>query len=371
MLQSIWGLDCNMFPHFLIIAIDLLLIGLSNKKILYISMIAFALTLYCYGVAIYFVPLFLLIISIYLLKKKYINKKDLVICVIIFIAISAPIIMMFAINGLHIEQDIKIGNITIPYYENLSRTDDMVFFSEKPFKQLIDNICSTFKVIFTQKDGTEWNAPKLFGTTYRITSLFAIIGIIKVIKLIIKKENTLENIILIMWLGSCLIIGFIVKEVNINRLNSLWYLILIYGTIGIYEIYEKIKFKKIYKILIITLYLILFIIFTIYFHKYYVKIVDQSGCFSRGFYQTLNYVKNIEQETILYDNIKDDGCLELYIKFNNNNTKNYKEINIEENLKEKINNIDDNEVLIVDVEYRDYGIKSYDKKIGDFIIITK
>ena len=31
-LQSIWGLDCNMFPHFLLIAIDLLYTAVINRK---------------------------------------------------------------------------------------------------------------------------------------------------------------------------------------------------------------------------------------------------------------------------------------------------------------------------------------------------
>lgn len=149
-LQSIWSLDCNMFPHFLLIAIDLLLIGIKNKKALYISMIMFAISLYCYGVAIYFVPFFLLVISIYLLKKNEVSKKNIIICILIFSIIAMPIITMFAINVLHIEQNIKIGNITIPYYKNLSRTEDMIFFSQNPFKQLINNICSTIKVIFAR-----------------------------------------------------------------------------------------------------------------------------------------------------------------------------------------------------------------------------
>ena len=81
-LQSMWSWDCNMFPHFLLIAMDILYTGiLKNKKIVvYISMIFFAITLYCYGIAIYFVPVFLLIFSIYLIKIKKINIKDLVKC---------------------------------------------------------------------------------------------------------------------------------------------------------------------------------------------------------------------------------------------------------------------------------------------------
>ena len=73
-MQSIWSLDCNMFPHFLLFAMDILVTGLKEKRrgLIYLSMFFFALTLYCYGIAIYFVPFFLLIMAIYLVKKKFI-----------------------------------------------------------------------------------------------------------------------------------------------------------------------------------------------------------------------------------------------------------------------------------------------------------
>ena len=87
-----------MFPHFLLIAIDLLLIGIKNKKALYISMIMFAISLYCYGVAIYFVPFFLLVISIYLLKKNEVSKKNIIICILIFSIIAMPMVIFIIIS---------------------------------------------------------------------------------------------------------------------------------------------------------------------------------------------------------------------------------------------------------------------------------
>lgn len=57
-MQSLFAWDCNMFPHFLLFAMDIFYTGiLKNKKaIIYLSMAFFAITLYCYGIAIYFVP---------------------------------------------------------------------------------------------------------------------------------------------------------------------------------------------------------------------------------------------------------------------------------------------------------------------------
>lgn len=372
-LQSIWALDCNMFPHFLLIAIDLLYTGITKKRnfITYTSMIFFALCLYCYGVAIYFVPFFLLIMSIYLLKTKNIKIKELIICALIFLVFAMPIITMFAINVLKIETSIKIGFLTIPYYKNLSRTSDMIFFVPNKLDQLFKNLSSTLKVIIFQEDGAEWNSSRLFGTTYKITILFLIVGLIKSIKNIKNNKKDIANFMLFVWIAISFLTGLIVNKTNINRLNSIWYVILILAAIGIYTIYEKIKYKQIYKISIIIIYTIIFISYITYFYTYYTNVVDNSGCFSRGFYQVLDSIKSLDQQVVLYDNIKNDGCLELYIKFNNDSTKQYYSIKDEDELKEKIKNIAENEILIVNVEYKTYENINNSYQIGDFLIITQ
>lgn len=372
-LQSIWALDCNMFPHFLLFAIDLFYTGITKNKnvLLYFSMAFFAICLYCYGVSIYFIPLFLLLMAIYLLNTKRITVRQVVISIVIFIIIAIPIITMFALNVLKIENSIEIGNITIPYYENLSRTKDMVFFTPNVFEQLLKNITSTFKVIVIQNDGMEWNASKLFGTTYHITVLFSIIGFARCIRNIKKDKKCLTSFMLITWLCISILTGFVINQANINRLNSIWYVQLILGTIGMYTIYEKIKYKKIYKYSIIVLYSAIFISYITYLFGYYTNIVDNSGCFSRGFYQSLSYVNNLDKSIVLYDNIKNDGCLELYVDFNTNESKQYYAIKDENELKEKIKNIDDNQILILEIEFKQYENIKNSKQIGNFLIVTK
>ena len=372
-LQSIWALDCNMFPHFLLFAMDLLYTGIDQQKRskLYLSMILFAVCLYCYGVAIYFVPIFLLVFSIYLLKIKRIKLKEILISAVIFLVFSMPIITMFAINVLHIDKSIQIGMITIPYYESLQRTKDMLFFSPEPMHQLTNNLLSTAWVVFAQTDGAEWNSSKLFGTTYHITMLFAIIGIVTLVKRSIKYKENIHSVMILLWIGVSLLTGFLVNQANINRLNTIWYVLLISAAFGIYAIYEKIKYKKTYITFMSVLYTALFIIFAVYFHSNYVQVVAQSGCFSRGFYQSLNYANALEEKTIIYDNIKNDGCLELYIQFHHNESKNYVEIKEEEILRQKLDNLQEEEVLIVDIEFKDYPTTYPTKQIGDFLIIQR
>lgn len=370
-LQSIWALDCNMFPHFLLIAMDVLYTGIMKKRknLIYVSMICYAITLYCYGVAIYFVPLFLLIACIYLFKNKIINYKDIFICVAIFLILAIPIILMFAINALKIDIELKIFDVTIKYYPYLTRTKDMIFFVPNKIEQLFKNIISTIQMIFLQSDGAEWNSSKIFGTTYQISIIFVVIAVINIIKTMKKDKN--EKFIIITWLGISLVTGIVVNGTNINRLNSIWYILLLLTAIGIYTVYEKAKRKKLYAITILIIYTTLFTAYNIYFYTNFTEVISNSGCFSKGFYQSLNYVKNLEKEKVYYDNVNDDGNIKLYVSFNNDENKNYTEIKDEEELKNRIENINDNEIVILNAMDREYKGDYNNYKIGNYLIIYK
>ena len=110
--------------------------------------------------------------------KKYINIKQLIICIIAFLAFAWPIITMFAINLFKTNESIQIFGFTIPFYETLSRTQDMLFFSDNILHQLWNNIVSTVSVIIGQYDGCAWNESPVFGTIYHISIIFIILIVI-------------------------------------------------------------------------------------------------------------------------------------------------------------------------------------------------
>ena len=372
-MQSLFAWDCNMFPHFLLFAMDIFYTGiLKNKKaIIYLSMIFFAITLYCYGIAIYFVPFFLLITAIYLVRKKKINVRDLIICIIIFILFAWPIIITFIMNGLRIGQTIEIFNITIPYYETLTRTTDMLFFSDNVGIQFIKNIVYLLSMIVFQSDNIEWNVIPMFGTIYHISIVFAILGIIFKIKKMKqnKKEDNTRGFILITWLILSLLTGILINETTINRLNSIWYLLLIFSAIGIYEGYNLIKHKKLYKYGLITIYTILFITFSILLYTYHVEKINLSSCFSKGFYQTLTYINEIDKKEVYYDDREPRGKLDFYVTLNKDENKEYIKLNKANEVENKLNNLEDDEILVVNKIYKDYESEYIKHEIGNFVII--
>ena len=98
--QSRWALDANLFPHFTIMALALLIHSVKSGKkgFLYLSMIFWGLTHYCYGISVYIIPVILLISCIYLCCKKFANTKDVILSVIIYLVIALPFFLCMIIN---------------------------------------------------------------------------------------------------------------------------------------------------------------------------------------------------------------------------------------------------------------------------------
>ena len=407
-LQGMWALDCNILPHILLIAVYLLYIGIFKKSkwTLYLSMVFFALTLYSYGIAIYFTPILLLALAIYLRRKKKISIPDLIICIVIFSVLAMPIILMFAINILKPNESIFLGNITIPYYESLSRTDDMLFFSPNILVQLFINIGFTVLMILGEFDGCVWNSSLIFGTAYHITLVLVIVAIIIKIKnkashihfdLLDVFSSTTDSIqgtangdvnlqdnfprfLILSWLCTSIFTGVVINQTNINRLNTIWYPLIILATFALYYFYNYFKRletnnencskkSKIYAISIITIFIILFTSYLIYFNCYYANKVDMSICFSRGMYQALKYTNTLPIDNVKVDNLDNDGSIDIYIKSNNYFTdKTFDELRSQDELNNALNELD-GKVLIIN-EKRNVDIDNYDYvKFGEYYVV--
>lgn len=407
-LQGMWALDCNILPHILLIAVYLLYIGILKKSrwTLYLSMVFFALTLYSYGIAIYFTPILLLALAIYLRRKKKISIPDLIICIVIFSVLAMPIILMFAINILKTNQSIYLGNITIPYYESLSRTDDMLFFSHNILVQLFINIGFTVLMILGEFDGCVWNSSLILGTAYHITLVLVIVAIIIKIKNKashihfvlsdvfssttdsiqettngdINLQDNFPRFLILSWLCTSIFTGIVINQTNINRLNTIWYPLIMLATFALYYFYNYFKRletnnehsskkSKIYAISIISIFVILFTSYLIYFNCYYANKVDMSICFSRGMYQALEYTNTLPVDNVKVDNLDNDGSIDIYIKSNNYFTdKTFDELRSQDELNNALNELD-GKVLIIN-EKRNANIDNYNYvKFGEYYVV--
>ena len=128
-MQSRWSLDCNLFPHVFLLAFYLLLLGLEKRRYLYLSMLFFGLTFYCYGIAAYSVTAFLFVFFIWCLWKKQLKFREGLLCAVIFTLVALPEVIVLGINALHLGMTVETPFFTMPYFPDSVRSADILLLN--------------------------------------------------------------------------------------------------------------------------------------------------------------------------------------------------------------------------------------------------
>ena len=230
MLQSRWALDCNLLPHFFMGGLYFLNRGLMEKKrFLYISMLFFGLCMYCYGIAIYTIPLFLVAACAFYMIRKRVTLRDAVVCALVYLLVAWPFILTMAVNYFGWDT-IELPFVTIQHFTGSIRVKDILFFSDKPFVQLGKNIASLLNVTLLQSWNLPWGVMDGFGTMYLFTVPFAILGLFGFF-----KESGADNRWLALFaLLTGIWVGLVTNGVNVNRINIIYYAELMFIALGIY-----------------------------------------------------------------------------------------------------------------------------------------
>lgn len=265
-MKSRWGLDCNLFSSMSIISIYFLQKSIKNRKKYFwlISGIFFGLTLYTYATSYMMVPLFLIIIFIYLLLSQNIKISEILVFGIPLFFLALPLILMIFYNNGFIS-NVKLPFITIPKLWEFR-------VSEIAFSNILENIKNIWKNLFI-KDAFEYNSIPEFGTLYIMSIPLVICGIGISIKNTVKsvknKEITLDFIILAFFV-SIFVISLFLESLNINKLNAIYILMVYFIGKFLEFISQKIKF------LVIGI-LLCYIISYGMFLNYYFKVFSEEN----------------------------------------------------------------------------------------------
>lgn len=233
-MQSRWALDCNLLPHFFMGGLYFLNRGLSGKKrFLYISMVFFGLCMYCYGITVYTIPLFLLVVCIFYTVKKRLSFTDAAGCALVYLLIAWPFILTMAVNFFRWDS-IALPFVTIQYFPDSIRSGDILFFSGHPLQQLWKNICSLTNITILQRRDLPWNDMPGFGTMYLFTLPFAAGGLIQLHRSSAgsEKQLVLFSLLTGIW------VGLVTDSVNVNRVNIIFYALMMLNVLGIYYILQ-------------------------------------------------------------------------------------------------------------------------------------
>lgn len=381
-MQSRWALEANLFPHFFMAGLYFLNHFKLTKKrqFLILSMLIFGLTMYCYGISIYVVPLFLLMAAIYLFKKKYVFIKDILLAVCCYLIIAWPYILTILINFFKLKT-ITFFKFTIPYFPNSVRYKDILFFSDNILLQVCTNFKSLGRIIFQFNDFL-WNNIPGFGTMYLFSIPIFIGGILLILK---NKKDRDKNNLYLLFLLIAIITGILTNNVNVNRINIIFYPLLIANGVGIYYLISKFKFSK---ILLLILYSGVFLLFI---NTYFTSYKEEIGqIFYNDFSRALTYIKNYNVD---YMYITSDsqyiGAYDvseiLTLFYHNIDAKYYQGIKKDKNGKfynekyyfDQICNIsiDDNKnaVYLITVNDKDYfdNLKYKFKRFGNYYVVKR
>ncbi|MCD8181618.1 MAG: glycosyltransferase family 39 protein [Firmicutes bacterium] len=240
LVQSRWALDCNLLPHFFMAGVYFLNHGLSGKKrYIYISMIFFALCMYCYGITIYTIPIFLLGACVYYLVKKKITWKTALISLAIYLAISWPFLLTMAVNFFKWDT-IELPFVTIQYFKDSVRSSDILFFSNEPLKQLLSNFKCLMNTTVLQKKDLPWNDIEGFGTMFLCSMPFMIAGAVE----IFAERRESDKSLVVFALLAGVLAGLFTNNVNVNRVNLVYYGVMMFIAAGIYFVIKEIKYAE-------------------------------------------------------------------------------------------------------------------------------
>ena len=307
-MQSRWGLDCNLLVGFLTISVAVLInsIDKKSKMLFFISGILFGLSLYTYALSYMIIPTLLILTLLYLLAIKKIKISQLILFSIPLAIIAVPLILMILVNN-EIIEEIK-GFITIPKLPGY-RGSEICLDNILNSSYIITNLFS-YDNPFPFGTSLIYNSHPYFGTIYYMAIPFFVVGFLQCLKDFKKSVRYKEfdiNIIFVFWFFSVLICQLLIKLPNINRANAIFIPILYFITIGIVYVAKNLKS------IILPIVLLFIINFTLFFNFYYYHYdtsIDNLWLFATDYLDAVNYAKGLNKKDIY---IQNDICASEYM----------------------------------------------------------
>lgn len=257
MLQTRWGIESNIAPHFFVLGFYFLYIGLDKKPFLFLSMIIFGLTVYAYGLASILVPAFLLPTGIYMVSRKKVDILSFVICIILFAMVSGCYYWTMVINAFGLET-VKLGPITMPFFEYSRRSDDVAMAQNYGITVMADNASSVYNMVFqSNPENAPYDAIDWAHTMYRFMPVFVIFGVIRLwrtrrMEIRLNKESKFRtySMMLLVYFAAVIFTG-LQCPVNITRSNCLFYCMILISAYTVYEMGKRLKLSAAVTLLMI------------------------------------------------------------------------------------------------------------------------
>ncbi len=287
-MMSRWGLDANLAPAFILLAIYFSVLGFSKEKYLLVSALFWGLSLYCYALMWLFVPCFLFLSILYCIKYHKIRISGYVVgAVVILFLLAVPLLLFVAVN-VGLLPEIRTLYISVPALAQF-RGDEL------DSTHIMSNLKDLLRIYIKQDDYNLMSSIPYFGLYYLYSIIFILIGGVDILKAVccnVKQGKFGYEIFLVFWIVICIIIGLL-RSMSIYRANCMnlaMLFIMIRGSYSIGYIFKNQRLQN----GILAVYIGSFIMFMGYYFTLYPDTIKERQM--DGAKEALEYAIEIEKE---------------------------------------------------------------------------
>ena len=297
-LLSRWALESNLAPGFLLFGLCFFLRGLEDHRFFLLSALMYGLSLYCYAAIWPFVPLALLLQAGYALRCGQLRFRGrdglwIGLSVLELSVLALPLLLFLLVNW-GVLDEIRLPFLSIPRLLVLRD-------GEFSLDRLPENAANLLKILLRQSDGLIWNSPKGFGLFYYGTLPFFLVGACRVLRDALETlrdgESRLLGLLAVPLLTG-LLQGLCLARANVNRVNSLWPMVVLLSAAGVWTLCARLGPRALVVPLIFCA--ALFIRFEAYYFSDYAE--DAQGAFFYGLEDVVDAVLTREGEICVTPN---------------------------------------------------------------------
>lgn len=264
-MMSRWALESNLFPTLILFSVYMLLKSLQTPKWSYGFTVMLALSLYAYGTSYFFAPIFALGTGVLLFYTRALKLRTILWNGLLFILLALPMLLFILINRLMLEgistPFFSIPKLTTPRMDQVSSV-----FSGQLLHTALSNFREFIKILSSGSDGLPWNSISPYGYAYPIALPFVLVGLIVMLTSLHKRDRERSGkAIVLLWFFISVLMSF-VTSVNINRINVIFYPIILLLIAGFIWLNQKVKALGILSAVTFSLFFVLFT--TVYFRDY-------------------------------------------------------------------------------------------------------
>ena len=243
-----FGLDANMAPDMLLIAVTLLVLAVGRSRSYFLpAAITLGLTLYCYALSWIVIPVFLLLFLLVYRKRIPFGRKLVAATVVLFI-MACPLLYFVGVN-LGIFPEVQTAFFSIPRL--------MGFRGEElNLVNVLSSLKTLGSVLLKQYDDVSYTACRETGAYYYFTTPFWILGIgMQLVALFRDREGEKRSLeyVMLLWFISAGIMCALNSNITVIHSNLIHIPVIFYGAYGIYQIGKLLKNKVFSAVCLCTL----------------------------------------------------------------------------------------------------------------------